>query len=127
MSIRIARYREPQPIAPALPLRLFGAWLMFGERRRQWFAGAAIVCIVCAAVAYIVAVNAMVLAGEEMRRQGTELAKLEQRHALLQSALVERQSPAWLQSHALNYGMVEATSVRYLRTHEPIALAGSAR
>ena len=127
MNIHAAPYREPHAMTSALPLRLLGAWSLVGERRRQWLAIAAIACIACAAAAYIVAVNAMVLAGEEMRRQGVELAKLEQRHALLQSVLAERQSPAWLQVRAMNHGMVEAVSIRYLRAHEPIALAGSAR
>lgn len=115
--------RSPVAAVLALPRYARPLSLPMSPNVRRWLAAAAIAVSVTAIVAYVAAVNAMLLAGEAMKRDARALAALEQEQAALSSSLVARESPAWLESRARASGMVEATGIRFLMGGDSVALS----
>lgn len=109
------------PIAAAIP------WLpqlaLPAGLRWRWLAMGALGLAVTAATLYVVAVNALLLHGEAMRRASGGLAALERERAALAEELLVRRSPSWLSANARDYGMVEASGMRYLTPPSPVALS----
>lgn len=104
------------PHAPALSLAI-------GEPIRRRIAVVLLAVVIAAIVAYVVAVNAILLHGEAMKREEKTLAALEQEYAALHSKLLGRQSPAWLEAQARRQGMVSVQGLRYLTHYQSIALS----
>lgn len=72
---------------------------------------------------YIAAVNTLLLDGETLRHGQGILVSLERDVANLEELIAERRSPSWVQESSRRFGMVSVTSVRYLRTDQPVAVA----
>ncbi len=104
--------------------RSLSAWAISGSvRLRQWLSSALIAAGVGAAITYVIAVNAILLHGEAVKRERKAVAALEQEYAALQARLLARQSPAWLEAEARRGGMVAVTGIRYLTAHQSVALS----
>lgn len=104
--------------------RSLSAWAISGSvRLRQWLAVALIAAGVGAAITYVIAVNAILLHGEAVKRERRAVSALEQEYAALQARLLARQSPAWLEAEARRGGMVAVTGIRYLTAHQSVALS----
>ncbi len=112
----------PAAAVLALPRMRALAWSLGDRFGRRLGAGALIIGIV-SGIAYVVAVNAILIHGEAMKREGKTLAALEQEYAVLQIELLGRQSPAWLSLQARTQGMVVVEGLRYLTRHQSVALS----
>ncbi|OHA09026.1 MAG: hypothetical protein A3B37_03575 [Candidatus Sungbacteria bacterium RIFCSPLOWO2_01_FULL_59_16] len=109
-------------IALAIPIPRFAAVrFAVADRTRFWIAIALVAATLASLAAYVVAVNAILLAGETIRREETALRILDQENALLASRAAERQSPLWLERQSRLQGLTEAGSIRYLRPGEALA------
>lgn len=117
----------PQIALAASRLAWYAASFRLSASARTWQAcsTASAVIAVMAVIVYIVAVNAILLSGEAIRREATELNTLERKNRTLANALVERQSPSWLELSARGGGMVTAGNVRYLARDQAVALSGN--
>lgn len=112
----------PAATALALPHARAFSWSFSDRLRRRLGAGALIISI-ASGIAYVIAVNAILLHGEAMKREEKTLGVLEQEYAALQIELLSRQSPAWLSAQARTQGMVAVEGLRYLTTrHQSVAL-----
>lgn len=94
-----------------------------GESIRRWIAVGALAVCGTAVIAYVAAVNAMMLDGEAMRRVSAWVAVSERERALVESRLIGRQAPSALRLLAANGQMVEAEGIRYLSASQPVALS----
>lgn len=114
----------PYRLHPAALARLLAFAPSLDAYVRWWISIAAISVAIASATAYVASVNAMLLAGEAMRRDARVLADLEQEYATRSGELLARESPAPLEASAREAGMVDATGVRFLTAgEEPIALS----
>lgn len=104
------------PHAPALSL-------VIGERMRRRIAVVLLAVVTAAVGAYVIAVNAILLHGEAMKREEKSVAALEQEYAALHTKLLGRQSPAWLEAQARTQGMVSVQGLRYLTHYQSVALS----
>lgn len=112
----------PAAVALALPRVRALAWSLGDRFGRRLGAGAAIIGI-ASGIAYVIAVNAILLHGEAMKREGKTASALEQEYAALEIELLGRQSPAWLSLQARTQGMVVVEGLRYLTRHQSVALS----
>ena len=108
--------------ALALPRVRAFSWSLGDRFGRRLGAGALIISI-ASGIAYVIAVNAILLHGEAMKREGKTLAALEQEYAAFEIELLGRQSPAWLSAQARTQGMVAVEGLRYLTRHQSVALS----
>ncbi len=120
---RAAFPHRPMIAALALPLRIPVFAMPVSATARYWISGAAIAVAVAAAVAYMIAVNVMLFAGETMKNNGRILNVLSQEHAALSSVLISRESPRQIEADARAHGMVEAIGVRFLAGSDTVALS----
>ena len=75
------------------------------------------------AVVYVTAVNSILLNGEVIKKQSGYLKTLERDYLKLKSAVVSRESPAWLEERSRNIGMVEASNIRFIGAEQSVALS----
>lgn len=109
----------------------FGAfWLSarkafyFGSPQlRMRLAGTFALVSFASALIYIIAVNGILLNGEAVKGQTGYLKNLERDYFKLQSALVSRESPAWLEGRSRGIGMVETNNVRFIGEEPSVALS----
>lgn len=121
------RTASAYPVALTRPLR--SDWTPTLWRRafldRRWrarLAGLLVGLGVASLALYVAAVNTILLGGEELQRLEAKLLELEARAASLESEVVARQSPSWLEEQARLAGLVEVAGVRYLEGGGPFVL-----
>lgn len=112
---------RPMIAALALPRRIPLFEFSISATARHGVSLAAITVAISAAIAYVVAVNVMLFAGETMKQDVRILNVFSQEHSALSSALVSRESPRRLEADARAHGMVEAIGVRFLAGSEAVA------
>ncbi|MDP3727397.1 MAG: hypothetical protein Q8R35_02015 [bacterium] len=118
-------FRERSAATAVLALPRFPRVLTLPFSGRAWrgIAMGALVVAVLAVAAYVAAVNAILLAGEDMKQDRKVLSSLQQEHALLAAALAAQESPAWLEANARAQGMVEATGIHFLNSVGTVAFS----
>lgn len=98
--------------------------LYFGSpQTRMWLAGTFALASFASALIYIIAVNGILLNGEAVKGQAGYLKTLERDYFKLRSALVSRESPAWLEGRSRDIGMVETNDVRFIGEEPSVALS----
>lgn len=111
-------------IALATPqFRFVPVFFPTGLQARRRIAFGALALSFLAALCYIIAVNAILVAGEGIKSDQREFAALEERRAGLQAKSIRLQSPALLQAAARADGMVDVADVRYLTSDRTVALS----
>ena len=98
----------------------YGPYL--GSRARRWWALTLVLIGGSALLSYVIAVNAILLAGVAIREHTGTLQSLERESRRLQQELIRLQSPAWLVERSRQEGMVRADGVRYLATESAFTL-----
>ncbi|MDP3727095.1 MAG: hypothetical protein Q8R35_00460 [bacterium] len=117
------RERSAATAVLALPRFPRALTLPFGGRAWRGVIMGAVIVMVLAAAAYVAAVNAILLAGEDVKQDRNILSSLQQEHALLAAALAAQESPAWLEANARAQGMVEATGIHFLNSAGAVAFS----
>lgn len=80
-----------------------------------------IILAILSVAAYVAAVNSILLNGEAMKSFGADLKAAAKKYAELQEVAIVQQSPAWLEEHSREVGMIEVGRVRFLNQDWSVA------
>ena len=91
---------------------------------RQWLARFMVCAGIAAALAYVAALNSILVGGEILKDRERNVTALDREVAQLREAASRRRSAAWIQSAAASAGLVAVGTIRYIEVGPPsVALA----